>query len=94
MEMIVLTASMRRNDGVTRHYLAERDEHGKLEAKAIQSSSSLAIDVRDDGVFLLHLDEKGECVADTWHQSIEEAKEQARFEFLVQDGDWKEVGDD
>ena len=42
-------------------------------------------------IYLLRLDERGHCIADTWHESVDAAKEQATFEFGIEEGDWKDV---
>ena len=86
--MIVLTAAVRRTTSATHHAQLVRDEKGRVEISPIQGTVSLDIDVGDDGVFLLHRDTSGECIADTWHVSVEDAKQQALFEFLVQEDDW------
>ena len=51
----------------------------------------LTIEQRTDGVFLYRFDARGECVGDTWHKTIAEAKDQALYEFgdLVQG--WQDV---
>jgi hypothetical protein len=47
--------------------------------------------VEQDGAFiLLRLDCAGHCIADTWHETLEAAKEQANFEFGVEESDWGE----
>lgn len=89
--MIVWTATVRNATGATRHYVTVRDRSGNLEASPIQGTVSLDIDVCDEGVFLLHRDVSGDCIADTWHLSAEEAKQQARLEFSVEEDDWVEV---
>jgi hypothetical protein len=49
------------------------------------------ISVEEGGVYLFHYDSVGDCFADTWHRTIEEAKEQAEFELNIKPGDWSEV---
>ena len=44
--------------------------------------------------YLFSLDAAGRSFADTWHQSVAEAKTQASFQFGVQDADWQPVHDD
>lgn len=39
--------------------------------------------------YLIHLDESGEELTDTNHDSIESAMDQAKFEFLVEREQWK-----
>ena len=44
-------------------------------------AEALLIEIETDGVFLFRLSADGHFAGDTWHQSIEGAKEQAEFEF-------------
>jgi len=46
----------------------------------------------DEGFFLLYLDAAGVALTDTWHQTLEEAKRQAEFEFEIQAPDWFDDG--
>ena len=46
---------------------------------------------QDAACYLLRLDNDGQCIADTWHASVEAAKAQAMFEFGIEESDWKEV---
>jgi hypothetical protein len=41
----------------------------------------LSIEVEDDGVFLYRFAADGAFAGDTWHQTLDEALEQAKFEF-------------
>lgn len=41
----------------------------------------VVIDERPEGVFLLGLTANGEFAGDTWHRSVEEAKDQAAHQF-------------
>jgi hypothetical protein len=43
--------------------------------------SVLVIEEKKDGVFLFRFASDGHCVGDTWHRTIDEAKEQAGYEF-------------
>lgn len=46
----------------------------------------------DSGLYyLLHYDETGDCIADTCHLSIDEAKRQAAFEFIIQETEWEPI---
>ncbi len=44
----------------------------------------------ENSYYLFHIAENG-MIADTWHQSLEEAIEQAEFEFEVMPKEWSEV---
>jgi hypothetical protein len=48
----------------------------------------LLIEAKPDGVFLTRFSADGREVGDTWHQSIEEAQEQAAFEFDKKLSNW------
>jgi hypothetical protein len=51
----------------------------------------VVLESRADGIFLNRYDETGDEVGDTWHQSFEEAKEQAAAEYADNLGPWTEV---
>jgi hypothetical protein len=51
--------------------------------------AELEISEDGDGFCLFGLDEGGKCAWDTWHETLEEAKAQADFDYEV--GDWTEV---
>jgi hypothetical protein len=51
----------------------------------------LRIVERDHGIFLLYLDQDGNEVTDTWHQSLGDAMHQAEFEFSVQPDEWSDA---
>ncbi len=53
----------------------------------------IVISTKPDGVFLERFDETGAEAGDSWHQSIEEAKEQARSEYHQSIGVWTLVPD-
>lgn len=53
----------------------------------------IVVSTRPDGVFLERFDETGADAGDSWHQSIEEAKEQARGEYGESIGVWTPVPD-
>ena len=42
----------------------------------------------DDAVHLIHLDSSDVEQTDTWHESVEDAREQARLEFGVEPEQW------
>jgi hypothetical protein len=53
----------------------------------------LVVENRPDGTFLDRYDESGGEAGDTWHQSIDEAKQQAVAEYGENLGPWTEVPD-
>jgi hypothetical protein len=63
----------------------------RIGAERCADPVAVRIVMEDDGFYLLRLDPEGQCLADTWHQSLEEAKAQARFEYEIDDADWSPV---
>jgi hypothetical protein len=55
------------------------------------SPSVLIIEERSDGIFLNRFAANGQAAGDTWHRSLDEAKEQAEMEFGGNISTWKEV---
>jgi hypothetical protein len=49
------------------------------------------IEETQDGIFLKRYDSSGMCVGDTWHQSVDDAKTQASFEYGEAMAGWREV---
>jgi hypothetical protein len=54
----------------------------------------LAIEEKPDGVFLYRYDAQGECVGDTWHMSVDDAKEQANYEYGSEVLNWQSTPQD
>jgi len=54
-------------------------------------ASFLVIEQKPDGVFLFRLDAGGECVGDTWHETVADAKDQALYEFRDRVQPWAEI---
>jgi hypothetical protein len=64
----------------------EPDIRGRLPIPLI-----IAVLTKPDGIFLERFDETGADAGDSWHQSVEEAKEQAREEYGEGVGVWTPV---
>lgn len=61
------------------------------QARLVGAPYSLEIQESEGGVFLLYLSQTGDCIADTWHQTIGDAMAQAEFEFGIDENDWVEA---
>ena len=55
------------------------------------SPAFLVIEASPDSAMLFRYDGEGECVGDTWHMNLEDAKHQANFEYEGAVQDWQEV---
>jgi hypothetical protein len=69
--------------GKTEHLVIE----GGVRRQIGHPVSVLVVEV-DKGFYLFRNDEHGVCLADTWHVTLEEAKEQADFEYGIEEADW------
>jgi hypothetical protein len=49
------------------------------------------IEERADGAFLFRYDTQGQCVGDTWHMSVQDAKDQGSFEYPGVRLDWRDI---
>lgn len=68
--------------GNTKHYISGNEQN---------NFSNLAICqyTNDQGFYLFYCDENWNNITDTWHESIEDAIEQAEFEFSGTTHQWK-----
>lgn len=80
--MTPLQARVRAVTGKTIHWVG---------AEPCADPVAAQIVMEDDGFYLLRLESEGQRLADTWHQSLEEAKAQAAFEYGIADADWAPV---
>jgi hypothetical protein len=66
----------------TNHWAGAPPEAGTKDTRtAMPKAAKLTIEESQSGVFLYRFSEIGEFAGDTWHATVEEAKEQATFEF-------------
>ena len=75
-----------RATGNTRHLV-----HGRDSEDLSSNIAWVEIEPSDGAFYLFYFSAKGECLADTWHESLDHAKQQADFEFEIDQADWKEV---
>jgi formamidopyrimidine-DNA glycosylase len=67
---------------------------GKPDSRiSLPTAEILLIAKKKSGIFLYHLTMEGTYITDSWHQTIEDAKRQAKFEFDNDPSNWKEVPD-
>ena len=73
--------------GRTRHYIKDANGHREF---APFVSLEIASYPEEKSCYLFHISENGE-MADTWHESLQDAIEQAEFEFGVRKDEWTDV---
>ncbi len=81
-----LRAKPRTTPGKVKQILWSEDR-----VKPIEVPTFLEIVSDEDAWHLVHLGPDGRSLADTWHASLDEAKNQAEFEFGVIGEDWKPI---
>jgi hypothetical protein len=88
-------ATVRSATGQVRHYVGPVARHdGTLGGALMPSAVRVEIEEDQTGTgnfFLLRYGPKDEFAGDTWHQTLDEAKGQAEFEFGILASDWREV---
>jgi hypothetical protein len=67
--------------------------HGAVSTDVTSQIAWVEIEASDGACSLFYFDANGTCLTDTWHETIQQAKAQARFEFEVEESDWKDVAD-
>jgi hypothetical protein len=87
--MMPLRATVRTVSGRTTH-LQGMPAPGGIEIARLPDPVAVEVVEHDGAFLLLRLDRAGHCIADTWHETLEAAREQANFEFGVEESDWKE----
>jgi hypothetical protein len=88
--MMRLRAIVRDVSGNTEH-LQATPVAGRIEVIELPTPRCVEISEHEGVVYLLRLDSEGECIADTWHETVDAAKSQANFEFGIQDDEWQSV---
>jgi hypothetical protein len=81
-----LRAEVRRVTGNTRHHVP-----GRGAGDLCPTIAWVEIEPGDGAYYLFYFTAAGECLTDTWHESLDAAKRQARFEFEIEDADWTDV---
>lgn len=76
-----------------RHYSGFPPEltGGSDERALMGTPAFLLIEENQGGAFLYRYDTRGECVGDTWHADVQEAKEQATYEYAAGLAEWQIV---
>jgi hypothetical protein len=77
--------------GKTRHYLGALVDGQPAPVAELPITAWVEISAEDGAFYLFRLDAEEVCFADTWHQTLEEAKRQAAFEFGIAPGEWTDV---
>ena len=86
-----LRAKVKRVTGKTVHGLGTIVEGKPVMTERLLRPAWVEILEEDSIFYLLHFAPDSQCIADTWHATIDEAKQQAFFEFEICEEDWETV---
>jgi hypothetical protein len=86
-----LRAKVKGSTGNTRHSIGTLIEGVPTPVEELPTPEWVEISEEDGAFYMFYLDAGGVCFADTWHQTLDEAKQQATFEFEIEPEDWIEV---
>lgn len=68
--------------------------HGDSIELPTHKVAKLFIEKNEDGFFLFRATSQGTIISDTWHASVQDAMEQAAFEYGEAVGPWRKAADD
>ena len=89
MPLIRLVADVVRSHQTTSHTVQDG-----VSLHRLPTAIRVEIEQEGDGFFLFRYDSNGQFAGDTWHQSVDEAKSQAKFEYVLADSGWRRLADD
>lgn len=84
-----LRAAVKCVTGNTKHSLGAIIGGRPVEFQDIPKPAWVEIMEEDNGFYLLYFNAEGVCLTDTWHDTLDAAKRQARFEFEISPSDWE-----
>ncbi|HVA48158.1 MAG TPA: hypothetical protein VNH11_17465 [Pirellulales bacterium] len=83
-----LKAFVGNSTGRARHAIGTIVDGKPVAVTEIPNPEWLEIAEEGDAFYLYHFSSEGVCIADTWHSSLTEAKQQAQHEFGISPEDW------
>lgn len=82
-----LCAKVEISRGNVKNVAGQWDE-SEFQQQVLPAASFLEIVEQHGAIYLLRLDADRKYIIDTWHETIGAAKQQAKFEFDIDDSDW------
>jgi len=88
-----LKAYVVRVTGKTIHSIGEVIEGKVVPKQKMPDAAYVVTEEMNGSCYLYRYSNTGEFAGDTWHETLEEAKRQARFEYVIGDSDWFNEGE-
>jgi hypothetical protein len=85
----MLRARVHKVTGKTTHSRGMVVDGKVVAGEPLPPPAYVTIEPADDAFYLFYFDADGNCMTDTWHQTLESAKRQAHFELEISDDDWE-----
>jgi hypothetical protein len=86
-----LRANVNGATGKTKHAVGEFVAGKVVPVKTLPVPAWVEISEENGSFYLLYFDTNGNFLTDTWHQTVDEAKRQAEFEFGISAEEWTSV---
>jgi len=88
-----LRANIRRVTGKTKHSIGGVVNGELVEIERLPTAAWVLIEQDGSSFALIRYSKSGEFAGDTSHETLEEAKHQASFEYEILESDWKSLPD-
>lgn len=85
---LILRADVKKVTGKTRHCLGTVVQGHPVPVSPLGPFKWVGVSCEPGGVFLVYFDKDDRPVTDGWHESLEAAQRQAKFEFDISESDW------
>ncbi len=88
---MILKAEVKTATGKTKHAIGTVRDGTPIPVQILPLPLYVCIAREEEGFYLLQFNAADESFADTWHDSLAGAKQQAHFEFEIVESDWKQL---
>jgi hypothetical protein len=87
-----LRAQVNTATGKAKHYLSTVIDSKLVRGQQFPTAAWVEISEQHGAFFLNRFDADGNFLTDTWHETLEDAKGQASFEYCIAENDWTATG--
>ena len=88
---MMLQAKVQSITGNTQHYIGTIAGGRVVRQTRIDDPEYVQISEGDNGYYLLRFNSDNVCLADSWFETLEEAKRQAEFEYAISESHWEHI---
>jgi hypothetical protein len=88
-----IRARVKQCTGATAHFEGELHDDEVVQTRRYDPAAVAEIQQTENGFFLVRFTATGDFAGDTWHATLDEAKEQATFEFELDEEGWVDAAE-